>query len=159
MWSYKKLKELMQYFKPTLLNLFNSKNGMIAKKILLESSDRFLNLLLYVLFNIATGKIALDKALYPGLFHSKRASLLFKKLASKRKLKKFLSSSRREQLKFLAQFSSQFPALLKKLFYDESNPKHNNPSINSVEDGQTADSDITDDENLPDRHHNRKIKN
>ena len=136
MWTTDKLREVMLLFKPTLLNLFNIKNGMQAKKLIQNAPDRFLVCLLYILYNISIGRIKLHRPSYPSLFKSKRASVLAKKLNTKQKLRKLIDTERSSQVKFLSQFASQYPILLKMLFHNVSNPEHNNPSINNIEDGQ-----------------------
>ena len=136
MWSKSKLRDVMLFFKPSLLSLFTSSNSMTAKKVLLHAADRFLLCLLYILYNLAIGNISIDKKLYPKLFKSHRASFLFKKISTKAKLNRLLNSTREEQLKFLSQFSGQFPILLKRLFSDSE--QNENPAIQPriTEEGQ-----------------------
>ncbi len=138
MWTNDHLNQVMSYFKPTLLNLYTAKTSQIAKNVILHASEKFVTCLFYILYHIAVGNISIDKDLYPKYFKSKRASYLYKQLSSKSKLKKWLKMSRNKQLKFILQFSGQFPNLLKKIFLSES---ANPPQLSKNVEGQEKNTD------------------
>ncbi len=123
MYSVEQLQNLMLYFKPQLLALVGALSGMIAKKLIATASDKFLNVLINLMYHIANGHITLNKEKYPKLLKSKRAAYLYKNFNTKKKTRALLNGPRDEKVRILNHFGSVFPILLERLFKSQPSKK------------------------------------
>lgn len=102
-----KLRALMLNHKLYLGDLYTS-NSMTAKKILNNSLDVQLKLLLNLLYRLANGDLPMTRKTLQKLQHSRKASFLHTKFSSKTSVNALLKSSRQEILVILRKFAPFF---------------------------------------------------
>ncbi len=133
MFPIEQLQTLLKYYKDDLLSLLHSKNSFAAKKILNQSSDKFLDLLCNILHHICVGHVPVAKEKWPVLVKSKRAAYLHKNFNTKKATNSLLKSSREKKHQVLSHFAKVYPILLEKFFH----PNQSNPVVtNEVEESE-----------------------
>jgi len=113
------LRDLMLRNKTYLARLYQSKNPAIAKKLLVNSSDKELNLLLQIVHYISEGKIHVTKKCFHQGQIKKRSHFIEKSFGTKEKVNDLLNSSREVQCKHLTRLANCFPDLLYLLFNEK----------------------------------------
>ena len=113
------LRDLMLHNKTYLARLYQSENPVITKRLLVNSLDKELNLLLEIIHYISVGKIKLSKKLYHQGQLRKRGNFIAKNFGTKEKINDLLNSSREIQCKPLTRLAICFPDLLYLLFNEK----------------------------------------
>ena len=80
MFDITQLRSLLSQYKQDLLNLITATSGTIAKKVISHGSDKFLALLLNMLFHVTAGHVPISKKKFPRLAKSKRSGYLHRYL-------------------------------------------------------------------------------
>ena len=116
------LKNLMLYQRPFLADLYTS-NPLTSEKLLQNSTDEQLQLIIQVIYFIANGIISLPRKSFDNLEKSKKLLFINENFCSKRIVIRLLKSIREERLEKLSKLNDSFSDLLFPLFNEMNIPK------------------------------------